>query len=187
MPALPATDADVARLVAQAVPELTATAAGPAVPDDPPPPDLRRSIDAAAGHTGLPADLIAAVIMAESAGNPTAVSQAGAQGLMQLEPPTATWLGVRNVFDPVENVAAGANYLSALLSQYAAAHAACAADAIASDSGTGPCPSPLIEALAAYNAGPQTVARYGGVPPYPETQRYIAQVLANFGAYSAAR
>jgi soluble lytic murein transglycosylase-like protein len=184
-PGLPATDADVAALVRQAAPSLPRAAAGPVPPQPPPPAALARNIADAAYHTGLPADLIAAVIMAESAGDPTAVSPAGAQGLMQLEPPTANWLGVRDAFDPTENVMGGATYLARLLQAYVAAHAACAAQAIPSDSGTGPCPSPLVEALAAYNAGPHAVARYGGVPPYPETQRYIAQVLANFAAYSA--
>jgi soluble lytic murein transglycosylase-like protein len=184
-PALPATDADVASLLKQAIPQLPSTAAAPTAPQAPPPAALARNIASAASQTGLPADLIAAVIMAESEGDPTAVSPAGAQGLMQLEPPTASWLGVRDAFDPSQNVMAGASYLAALLRTYMTDHAACAARTIPSDSGTGPCPAPLLEALAAYNAGPHVVARYGGVPPYPETQRYIAQVLANFAAYSA--
>jgi soluble lytic murein transglycosylase-like protein len=85
-------------------------------------------------------------------------------------------------------VLGGSRYLSQLLAQYERSHAVCQRTPVRadSDSGVGPCPSPLIEALAAYNAGPNAVAQYGGVPPYPETQRYVDQVLTRFAAYSQA-
>jgi hypothetical protein len=100
--------------------------------------------------------LVAAVIAVESEFNPRAISHRGAQGLMQLMPRTAAGLGVRNAFDARENVDAGARHLRDLLNRFA--------DDV-----------PL--ALAAYNAGSQAVIDHGGVPPYPETQRFVARVI----------
>jgi soluble lytic murein transglycosylase-like protein len=99
--------------------------------------------------------LIRAVIQTESAFEPMAVSTAGAQGLMQLMPALAEELGVQDVFDPRENIMAGARYLSFLL--------------YAHDGN-------LPLALASYNAGPGTVALYQGVPPFPETERYVKTI-----------
>jgi soluble lytic murein transglycosylase-like protein len=104
-------------------------------------------------------DLIASVIHAESNFNPHAVSNKGAQGLMQIMPQTAFQLGLRNAFDPKDNVEGGTRYLRELLERYN---------------------FDLIKALAAYNAGPRRVEQYGGVPPYQETRAYIARIVRDF-------
>jgi len=112
---------------------------------------------AAGQKFGLPPALLKAVAQVESGLNPRAVSSAGAQGLMQLMPATASSLGVRNALDPAENIYAGARYLRSLLDRF---H------------------GDIRLALAAYNAGPGAVAKYGGVPPFKETQNYLQRVLA---------
>lgn len=94
----------------------------------------------------------------ESGFNPTAQSKAGARGLMQLMPETATSLGVTDIEDPDQNVAAGTRYLAEQLRRY----------------------GNLQLALAAYNAGPTSVDSYGGIPPYAETQRYVASITAEY-------
>ncbi len=104
-------------------------------------------------------DFINSVIHAESGFNPHAVSPKGAQGLMQLMPQTASKLGVVNAFDPAANVEGGTAYLRELLEKYN---------------------YDMIKALAAYNAGPQRVAQYHGVPPYRETQAYVARIVREF-------
>jgi hypothetical protein len=109
----------------------------------------------AAARTGLPPELLAAVAKVESGFDPTAVSPAGAEGLMQLMPSTAQSMGV-DPFDPAEAVNAAASLLSSYLQRFGS----------------------LPLALAAYNAGPGAVERFGGVPPYPETEAYVANVLA---------
>ena len=101
--------------------------------------------------------LVKAVIMAESGMNPTAVSRAGAQGLMQLMPPTAKELGVTNAFDPAECIDAGTRYLAKML------------DLFGGDTRL---------ALAGYNAGPNRVKRVGRVPEIDETQTYVKRVMA---------
>jgi soluble lytic murein transglycosylase-like protein len=124
------------------------------------------SIDAlvsgASQANGVPAGLIRAVLMAESAGNPSALSGAGAQGLMQLMPGTAAGCGIANPFDPTENVQCGTGYLHSLLHRY---H------------------QNVTLAVAAYNAGPGAVDRYHGVPPYPETRAYVVRVLSAYHSY----
>ncbi|MCW2522327.1 MAG: lytic transglycosylase, partial [Frankiales bacterium] len=107
----------------------------------------------------LPPGLLAAVAQTESGGNPTAVSPAGAQGLMQLMPSTAAGLGV-NPWDPAQSVQGAAQLLSGYLQKYGSV--------------------PL--ALAAYNAGPGAVDQYGGVPPYPETQNYVSKITSLMAA-----
>jgi soluble lytic murein transglycosylase-like protein len=111
-------------------------------------------------HRVQPA-LVKAVIAAESNFDAGAVSRKGAQGLMQLMPGTAEQLGVENPFQPSENVRGGTRYLRKMLDRY----------------------GDLSRALAAYNAGPSAVDRYGGVPPYRETQDYVNRVLTYYRAY----
>jgi soluble lytic murein transglycosylase len=116
-----------------------------------------------AGRThGVPPGLVKAVVHAESAFNPRAVSRRGAQGLMQLMPKTAERLGVDDPFNPWQNIEAGTRYLGRLVGRY---------------SGN------LELALAAYNAGEGVVSRFGGVPPYRETRRYIHRVLGLYKQY----
>jgi soluble lytic murein transglycosylase-like protein len=118
-------------------------------------------IRAAADRYGVPEQLVSAVIRVESGFNPRAVSVKGAQGLMQLMPTTASVLGVRNSFDPVENIEGGVRHLRGLLERFGYN-------------------VPL--AVAAYNAGEQAVMRYGGIPPYAETRDYVTRVMGLLGA-----
>jgi soluble lytic murein transglycosylase-like protein len=105
------------------------------------------------------------VVKAESNFDPTAVSGAGAAGLMQLMPGTAASLGVEDVFNPEQNVEGGVRLLRQLLDRYQ---------------------GNVVYALAAYNAGPGAVDRYGGVPPYRETQTYVPRVLGLMGTAANA-
>lgn len=123
------------------------------------PVNLNEVVAAASGTYRLDPDLVNSVIRAESGFNTRAVSPKGAQGLMQLMPQTASQLGVRNAFDPQANVEGGTRYLRELLERY---------------------DFDLIKALAAYNAGPQRVEQYGGVPPYYETKAYVARIVRDF-------
>jgi len=120
---------------------------------------LAAIIAAASAQHQIDADFIASVIAAESANNPHAVSPKGARGLMQLMPATAGKLGVKDSFDPSDNVDGGVRYLRELLVQY---------------NGN------VAKALAAYNAGPQRVEQYKGVPPYRETHAYVARIINDF-------
>ena len=122
-------------------------------------------ITAAAKKHGLDPALLAGLVKQESGFNPNAGSPAGARGLTQLMPGTAAGLGVTNVLDPAQSLEGGAKYLRQQL------------DAFGGD---------VTRALAAYNAGPGAVKRYGGVPPYAETQNYVRAVQANAAAYRAA-
>jgi soluble lytic murein transglycosylase-like protein len=122
-------------------------------------------ITAAAKKYGLDPALLAGLVKQESGFNPNAGSPAGARGLTQLMPGTAAGLGVTNVLDPAQSLDGGAKYLRQQL------------DAFGGD---------VTRALAAYNAGPGAVQRYGGVPPYAETQNYVRAVQANAAAYRAA-
>jgi soluble lytic murein transglycosylase len=101
------------------------------------------------------------VIRVESGFDPRAVSRKGALGLMQLMPETAATLGVRNPFDPRQNIHGGTRHLRAMMDRFG---------------------HDLPLAVAAYNAGERPVVLYGGIPPYPETRDYVAQVLRLYGA-----
>jgi soluble lytic murein transglycosylase-like protein len=115
-----------------------------------------RLIKGAAQSNRLEPALVAAVILAESGGDPRAQSNRGARGLMQLMPATARQYGVSNVFDPEENIRGGSRYLRDLVERYQ---------------------NDLQLVLAAYNAGPEAVDRHGGIPPFRETLEYVPRVL----------
>ena len=121
--------------------------------------ELPDVVGSASHRYHLDPDLVNSVIRAESGFNPKAVSRKGAVGLMQLEPQTAAQLGIADSFNPAANVDGGTRYLRELLVRYN---------------------FDLIKALAAYNAGPQRVEQYHGVPPYYETQAYVARVVRDF-------
>jgi soluble lytic murein transglycosylase-like protein len=120
-----------------------------------------KEIEDAAQRYGVPVRLVSAVIRAESGFNPRAVSRKGAQGLMQLMPTTASMLGVRNSFDPRQNIDGGVRHLRGLIDRF---------------------PHNLPLAIAAYNAGERAVVQYGGIPPYQETQDYVTKVLYFYGS-----
>ncbi len=128
--------------------------------------DLDELVNAASEIYRLDPDLVNSVIRAESGFNVRAVSPKGAQGLMQLMPQTASELGVQNAFDARANVEGGTRYLRELLEHY---------------------DFDLIKALAAYNAGPERVERYGGVPPYYETRAYVARIVRDFNKKKLAQ
>lgn len=128
--------------------------------------DLHQMLARAGERHNLDVDLLASIVKAESNGNARAVSRAGAEGLMQLMPGTAASLGVNNRFAPGQNIQGGAAYLDALLIRYG---------------------NNLALALAAYNAGPEAVDRYHGIPPYQETRAYVARVIHEFNRRVLAR
>jgi soluble lytic murein transglycosylase-like protein len=119
-------------------------------------------IEQAAARNGLDPAVLHGLIEQESGFDPSATSSAGASGLTQLMPGTASSLGVANPLDPAESIEGGARYLGQLMTQFG---------------------GNTEDALAAYNAGPGAVQQYGGIPPYTETQSYVANVLDNAEAY----
>jgi soluble lytic murein transglycosylase-like protein len=139
-------------------PEVVAVAASASVPML-----TREEMHTMLAHAGsahnIDEDLLASLVRAESGGQVRAVSRTGARGLMQLMPKTATELGVQDSFRADENIAGGSAYLDQLLTRY---H------------------DNVALALAAYNAGPAAVDKYHGVPPYRETQTYVARVIREF-------
>jgi len=123
--------------------------------------DFSALINQAAKKYNVNPNLVQAVVKAESNFDPTAVSSAGALGLMQLMPATAAGLGVTNALDPAQNIEGGVKFLSQLLNHY---------------NGN------VRLAVAAYNAGPGAVDNYNGVPPYQETQTYVERVLGYYNS-----
>jgi soluble lytic murein transglycosylase-like protein len=132
---------------------LQAPAAAHASPDE-----IGRIVAAAAARRNVDPALIEAIIENESGFDERALSSAGAQGLMQLMPGTAAGLGVRDPYDARQNVDGGARYLRSLLDRFGSVRLA----------------------LAAYNAGPHAVERFGGVPPYAQTREYVERVLSSY-------
>ncbi|HEV3155258.1 MAG TPA: lytic transglycosylase domain-containing protein [Candidatus Baltobacteraceae bacterium] len=126
------------------------------------PAQIHSLVTDASARNGVPPALINAVVMAESAGDPSAISVAGAQGLMQLMPGTSASCGISNAFDPEQNVDCGTRYLHDLLAKY---------------------DNNVELAVAAYNAGPGAVDRFGGIPPYAETRAYVSRVLTAYRNY----
>jgi soluble lytic murein transglycosylase-like protein len=119
-------------------------------------------IIAAARRYKMPPNLVRAVMHAESAFDPTAVSSVGASGLMQLMPTTAREMYVKDIFDVKENIEGGVRYLRVLANEF---------------------DGDMVKMVAAYNAGPDAVKKYGGVPPYAETQAYVKKVIALYFQY----
>ncbi len=118
-----------------------------------------------ADKNGLDEDFVKAVINQESGFNPNATSHCGAMGLMQLMPSTAQGLGVTNAYDAEQNIQGGTKYLKGLMDRFG---------------------NDKQLALAAYNAGPNAVKKYGGIPPYAETQNYVKKVLSKYDTYKGA-
>jgi soluble lytic murein transglycosylase-like protein len=174
-PAAPATTTTFASQLASATTSPAAPAATAATATAPPSTGgaselpagtpYAAEITAAAKKHGIDPALLAGLVKQESGFDPNAGSHAGARGLTQLMPATAAGLGVTNVLDPLQSLDGGAKYLRQQL------------DAFGGD---------VTRALAAYNAGPGAVQRYGGVPPYAETQNYVRVVQANAAQYRAA-
>jgi len=121
------------------------------------------AIAAAAAAHKVPIPLVKAVMHVESAFNAAAISRKGAMGLMQLMPETARDMGVKRPFDPIENIGGGVRYLAFLLARYG---------------------GDKVRSIAAYNAGPGAVDKYGGIPPFAETRRYVRDVLFMEGEYA---
>jgi soluble lytic murein transglycosylase-like protein len=148
------TDLKTGKLVRRTVVAGSSPASRPA-------PQISELIDRIAAKNEVESPLVRSVIRAESNYNPLAVSNKGAQGLMQLIPSTAKRFGVKDSFDSEENIEGGVKYLKYLIALFHGDYA---------------------QAVAAYNAGEAAVAKYGGVPPYKETQNYVAEVARHLAA-----
>lgn len=146
-------------------PRVVSPAAPAAEPETPVPSGINDLVESIAAEHSLLPRLIHAVIRTESNYNPVAISAKGALGLMQLMPATARRFGVTHAFDPVENIQGGARYLKYLLELYNGDYEL---------------------TLAAYNAGEAAVAKYDGIPPFPETRNYVIQVKNNLEKLAAA-
>ncbi len=139
--------------------------AAPNAPAMVPPAQIDALVNENAQSQEVDPALIKAIIANESGFNANATSNVGAQGLMQLMPGTASGLGVTDAYDPAQNVAGGTKYIKGLLDRFN---------------------GDVRLAVAAYNAGPGAVEKYGGVPPYAETQNYVQNVLASYTKYRGA-
>jgi soluble lytic murein transglycosylase-like protein len=166
---LPILDGSFAAAVQQAMAQgdgaadpATAPASAPNAPAMVPPAQIDRLVSTSAAQWGVDPALVKAIIANESGFNANATSGVGAQGLMQLMPGTAAGLGVADAYDPAQNVSGGTRYIRGLLDRFK---------------------GDLPKAIAAYNAGPGAVEKYGGIPPYPETQNYVQNVLASYDKY----
>lgn len=164
----PSQNPSFASMVAQALQNQGAQTAGvaPNAPAMVPPAQLEQLVQANGASFGVDPSLIKAIIANESGFNPNATSRTGAQGLMQLEPDTAAGLGVSDAYDPAQNIYGGTRYIRGLLDRF---H------------------GDMHLAVAAYNAGPGAVEKYGDVPPYAETQNYVQNVIASYRKYSAQK
>ena len=127
--------------------------------------DIDALIDKDSSQKNLDPDFVKAVVKQESGFNPNAKSHCGAMGLMQLMPATAQGLGVTNAFDAEQNIYGGTKYLKGLMDRFG---------------------NNKELALAAYNAGPNAVKKYNGIPPYKETQNYVKNVMASYGRFKDA-
>ena len=121
--------------------------------------EIQQYVNSACQKYNIDPKLVMALIQQESGFNQNAISKVGAQGLMQLMPATAKSMGVTNAFNPQENIEGGVKYLKGLFDRF---------------NGN------TILALAAYNAGPNAVNKYNGIPPYKETQNYVRSILKNY-------
>jgi membrane-bound lytic murein transglycosylase B len=169
VPDLPPPPAAKAPITAQTPTTNTAQPtpkSGPHTPAALSPADLAEMLSRAGADHNVDVDLLASIVKAESNGNTRAVSRAGAAGLMQLMPSTASDLGVNDRFEPGQNVRGGSAYIDALLTRY---H------------------DNLALALAAYNAGPAAIDKFRGIPPYTETRAYVARVIHEFNRRVLAR
>jgi soluble lytic murein transglycosylase-like protein len=147
---------------AQPALDSASAAAAPASPAPVPPDQIDALVNQNSGTWQVDPSLVKAIIANESGFDANATSKAGAQGLMQLMPSTAQAVGVRNSYDPAQNVAGGTRYLRGLLDRFN---------------------GDVRLAVAAYNAGPGAVEKYGDVPPYAETQNYVQNVLGSYAKY----
>ena len=127
--------------------------------------EINELIEKYAEKNGLDSDFVKAVVKQESGFNPKATSKCGAMGLMQLMPATAEGLGVTNAYDAEQNIMGGTKYLKGLMDRF---------------------DNNKSLALAAYNAGPNAVKKYGGIPPYMETQNYVKNVLSSYDKMKGA-
>ena len=153
-------------IAAPAAVAATALPVKPAPPATKSPVVLSDVVNTASATYHLDPDLVNSVIHAESGFNAHAISPKGARGLMQLMPQTAGQLGVNDAFDPEANVTGGSRYLRELLERYN---------------------FDLIKALAAYNAGPERVEQYQGVPPFRETRAYVARIVHEYNTKKIAQ
>lgn len=128
--------------------------------------DIDALIEQYSAKNGLDSAFVKAVIKQESGFQPKVTSHCGAMGLMQLMPATASSLGVKDAYDPEQNIAGGTKYLKGLLDRFGGDKSL---------------------ALAAYNAGPNAVAKYNGIPPYKETQNYVKNIMSMYQKYSGGQ